>query len=371
MNWLKRKNQTEKVSAEQSSWCVIVQKVQPLFRDKFIQKVTEVFHVSDEFSSQLMERTPIMILDQLDGGKASRVKDFFQEAGAEIIVTSEERTKKKCFRVDWQETPDLSFLGETEAGAEIETAAESPSASPDRDEPVVRQDRREPAEYFPSVPAAREPERVYSEEPRDVRREEKQREKIYAVEMKHAEEKLSSATMELAEARNKMAHYAEDATQFQRSKVILEKSLAECQFALETARKNAHIYEQDKNLLAKELENSKADCARLTEEVSSLRLQNSSLREEQKVLVEIKENLERALTETQKTLDLTRSLKIALESEKQQMSRSAEDARLHARRLEEKNLSVMTFIEEKKAVLRRDLEAFIEGSEELKRKFSS
>ncbi|MFZ5801981.1 MAG: hypothetical protein ACOY3K_02565 [Candidatus Omnitrophota bacterium] len=101
----------KKISSREQNWCLILN---PLYSEidkrKVSRKISEAFTLSEEEANDLVNNTPIILLDNLTQDIANRVKDYFRPTGAEILMTNEVYLKRKCYRTVWPEQPTLAFL---------------------------------------------------------------------------------------------------------------------------------------------------------------------------------------------------------------------------------------------------------------------
>lgn len=104
---------TSKTRSEDANWSVVLNPLRSeLDRNRVAQKISDLFHLSFEEARELVQNTPIILLDELTAPVASRLKDVFEEVRAEVNLTNDPLAKRRCFRAVWPETPDLSFLGQ-------------------------------------------------------------------------------------------------------------------------------------------------------------------------------------------------------------------------------------------------------------------
>lgn len=99
----------------ESEWAVILDRSPNEFlRNKAVEKLAETFSISQEEARDLIENTPIILLDHLSFGLAERMKDHFTQANINCSLTKDTFTKRKCFRAVWPEQPNVrQLLGES------------------------------------------------------------------------------------------------------------------------------------------------------------------------------------------------------------------------------------------------------------------
>ncbi|GEM_PF-5693535 len=94
-----------------SDWAVILDRSTNEFsKNRAIDKLSEAFNLSIDEAKDLVENTPIILLDQLTLDLAERVKDYFAHSNIDCSLTNDTFTKRKCFRAIWPGQPDLSRL---------------------------------------------------------------------------------------------------------------------------------------------------------------------------------------------------------------------------------------------------------------------
>lgn len=101
-----RKNQER-----EQNWSLVLNPVSnEIDKHKLAQKISEAFKLSLEESLDLVNNTPIILLDNLTRSIADSVKVFFETMPAELFLTNDVYLKRKCYRTVWPEQPNLSFL---------------------------------------------------------------------------------------------------------------------------------------------------------------------------------------------------------------------------------------------------------------------
>jgi len=100
--WLKNTNKD--TFAE--SWSIILNPLQEEIKKRSaIQQLQVFFSVTLEESKELIENTPIILLDSLSEESAEKIKDIFVGSGLDVVITSEIMVKRKCFRTVWPKEP--------------------------------------------------------------------------------------------------------------------------------------------------------------------------------------------------------------------------------------------------------------------------
>ena len=101
----------KKIQGEEQNWCLVLNPLRSeLDKKKLAVKITQVFSLSSEETSDLMANTPIILLDNLTREIASKLKEYFFSTGADMLLTNDTLQKRKCYRTVWPEAPNLSFL---------------------------------------------------------------------------------------------------------------------------------------------------------------------------------------------------------------------------------------------------------------------
>ena len=95
----------------ESEWDVILDRPDKEFaRTRAIDKLAEMFSLSQDESKDLIDNTPIILLDPLQFELAEKIKEYFFGAHVNCSLTNDTFTKRKCFRAIWPEPPNLSHL---------------------------------------------------------------------------------------------------------------------------------------------------------------------------------------------------------------------------------------------------------------------
>ena len=99
----------------ESEWAVILDRSENEFsKNRALNKLTEIFSLAFDEAKDLIDNTPIILLDHLPLDVAEKIKTHFSHANVNCSLTNDTFTKRKCFRAVWPEQPNLTyFLGET------------------------------------------------------------------------------------------------------------------------------------------------------------------------------------------------------------------------------------------------------------------
>lgn len=89
-----------------------------LSKTRMIERMTQVFPLAVDEASDLVDNTPIILLEGLDRELGEQVRTYFSETGANLILTDDHGYMKRCFRAVWPSPPKFDFLGGTKQPAE-------------------------------------------------------------------------------------------------------------------------------------------------------------------------------------------------------------------------------------------------------------
>jgi hypothetical protein len=89
-----------------NQWCVILNPItSELSKTETVEKIVEAFPLSIDEASQLVERTPIILLENLNYDTAKKIKSIFSAVNADILLTEDMYLKRKCYRTVWSQDP--------------------------------------------------------------------------------------------------------------------------------------------------------------------------------------------------------------------------------------------------------------------------
>src|SRR3989338_1672223 len=98
-------------SKNEPDWAIILERVPSYFsKQNVIKLISEVFPLSLEDSKDLVESTPIVLLDQLSFEIAEQIRRHFEGRDVSCAVTKDAILKRKCYRAVWPTTPNLSSI---------------------------------------------------------------------------------------------------------------------------------------------------------------------------------------------------------------------------------------------------------------------
>src|SRR5687767_8826326 len=93
-----------KTQKDEQNWCIILSPLRnEIDKKKVSQKITEVFSLTPDEATDLVANTPIILLDNLSHSIATKLRDFFKTAGADLVLTNDVFQKRKCYRTVWPE----------------------------------------------------------------------------------------------------------------------------------------------------------------------------------------------------------------------------------------------------------------------------
>src|SRR3989338_11496344 len=89
-------------------WAIILDRSQNEFsKNRAIEKLAEIFSLSSDEARDLVDNTPIILLDHLPFDLADKIRDSFAQANVNCTVTNDTFSKRKCFRAVWPAPPNL------------------------------------------------------------------------------------------------------------------------------------------------------------------------------------------------------------------------------------------------------------------------
>ncbi len=288
-----------KTHSEDANWSVVLNPLRSeLDKNRVAQKISDLFHLAFEESRELVQNTPIILLDELTEPAASRLKGIFEESRADVMLTNDSLVKRRCFRAVWPELPSLAFL---------ESVPETNGPEPERESVVEQISVRTTAETLPSPP----PPRV-NEETEELRRRLQELEgghrtselRFQELEKKHRElqalhEEKVHENRQLKQTLDKeLKEHADKANT--RFRTTVEEWEERYQSLKEESQESRKIYEEKLHTNQKELESVKAKLKDLSlwhEKALGLEKQVKGFQERVNLLESTKETLERSVKE--------------------------------------------------------------------------
>lgn len=95
----------------QAEWAIVLDRLpNETTKPAAVDLIVKTFPLSAEEARDLVESTPIVLLDQLPLEVAEQIKKFFSASQVPCTVTRDAFAKRKCFRAIWPEQPNLSSI---------------------------------------------------------------------------------------------------------------------------------------------------------------------------------------------------------------------------------------------------------------------
>lgn len=95
----------------ESEWAVILDRsTNEFLKNRALNKLSQVFSLSSDEAKDLIDNTPIILLDHLPLNVAERIKTHFSQANINCSLANDTFTKRKCFRAVWPEQPNLAYF---------------------------------------------------------------------------------------------------------------------------------------------------------------------------------------------------------------------------------------------------------------------
>lgn len=79
-------------------------------KGRMTEKMVQVFPLTMEEARDLVENTPIILLEGLEREMGEQLRGYFIETGADLILTDDKSFKRRCFRAIWPSPPKIDFL---------------------------------------------------------------------------------------------------------------------------------------------------------------------------------------------------------------------------------------------------------------------
>lgn len=132
---------TPKIRSDERSWSVILHPLRgELDKKRVAEKISELFRLSFEEARELVQSTPLILLDELSHEVAFQAQAILQEARAEVTLTNDFLAKRRCYRAVWPVPLNLSFLDAPSPPVAPDKRLEKSSLVPEDEDPV----RQEP-----------------------------------------------------------------------------------------------------------------------------------------------------------------------------------------------------------------------------------
>jgi chromosome segregation ATPase len=115
---------------KKADWALVVEKpADEISRYRATDKISQAFQLTNDEARDLMDNTPLILLDELSHETAAYIENYFSNVKVECFVTTDTLTKRKCFRAVWPEGPNLgSLLGKIDSNGHdlIERQSQEP-----------------------------------------------------------------------------------------------------------------------------------------------------------------------------------------------------------------------------------------------------
>lgn len=338
---------TPKIRTEERNWSVVLNPLRSeLDKKRVAEKISGLFRLSFEEARELVESTPLILLDELPHAAALQIQNIFQEIRADVTLTSDSLVKRRCYRAVWPEPPSISFLEENSA----ETAQEKQT----EEIPVgtAIQTAAAPPLVEERVEALSDSYQYLEKRYRDL-------EVLYEERMREIEELKTSFEKELKDRSEKSS--TELCTQVQDWEERYQSLKEEYQ-------ETKAIYEEKVLLQARELQGLRdqlKDIGLWQEKAGNLERQNEGFLERLNHLESANGTLEQSLREQSEAVNLWREKYQSLAHKSERFEALYEEERKRREQAEESRRQVAELAER----TRQDIETQISEAERWRKKF--
>lgn len=102
---------TKKVHPGGQDWFVVLNPLKSeLERSRIAREIAAAFRLPVDEALDLVQNTPIILLDNLLYATALQVKQHFRNSQSDIVVSNDNLLKRRCYRTVWPTSPNLAFL---------------------------------------------------------------------------------------------------------------------------------------------------------------------------------------------------------------------------------------------------------------------
>ena len=109
---------TKKVQQGGQDWFVVLNPLRSeLERNKIAREIAKAFRLPVDEALDLVQNTPIILMDNLLYATALQVKQYFRSAQTDIVISNDGFLKRRCYRTVWPTPPSLAFLQQVESPA--------------------------------------------------------------------------------------------------------------------------------------------------------------------------------------------------------------------------------------------------------------
>lgn len=336
---------------DEDSWSFILILPSLAAKDSVAALVVDAFHVTDEFAAQLLTNTPVILLDGLSQEEAVRVRDYFQQKGAEACITQNREVKKICYRIKWRTPPALDFLSSFQSLPNPSSAdtASLERALLDKDSKLrqleadrqlekriadekVTQMMRDLEDWKSKGLALRRDVQVLTEA-----RDQLQKSLLEAQQTRGDSVKSSTPAFSAALAASSGVRPAEGGSETQklreevqeliRAKERLETQLLAARGELEAAEKKSRLFAVEREKLEHAAMSAHDGRRHALEASEELKAQIQTMTEEVQSLQEARDSFEKALAQSQSHWEWTRKMALIIETDRGGLERSLLEAR--------------------------------------------
>jgi len=304
-------------------------------KSRIIERMAQVFPLTIEEAGDLVENTPIVLLEGLGQDVGEQLRKYLAETNADLMLTEDQSYRRKCFRAIWPTPPNLSFL---QSGS----ASEGKQEVPVREElDAVRQNQPEPN---PEPEPALDPfslDAVPQESADlDTWRKEKLREVEMITEQAIRDEKIDQLSKEESKLQQIILNLQRENDQLKTAQLGKDQYQKETQLAqAEIAKLNDSLKtsEQEKNQLKgriQQLENEFSDSQSKLE--SELQQAGNKRSEYEQQISNLKSTVEKSLSELSEAKEALRKATdtqaheleiIAIQNQKIQLEQALDEAK--------------------------------------------
>lgn len=109
---------TKKAQPGGQDWFVVLNPLKSeLERNKIAREIATAFRLPVDEALDLVQNTPIILMDNLLYATALQVKQYFRSSQKDIVVSNDSFLKRRCYRTVWPTPPNLAFLHQASAPA--------------------------------------------------------------------------------------------------------------------------------------------------------------------------------------------------------------------------------------------------------------
>ncbi len=102
---------TKKAQPGGQDWFVVLNPLKSeLERNKIAREIAKAFRLPVDEALDLVQNTPIILMDNLLYATALQVKQYFRSSPSDIVVSNDSFLKRRCYRTVWPTPPSLAFL---------------------------------------------------------------------------------------------------------------------------------------------------------------------------------------------------------------------------------------------------------------------